>query len=71
MSDPESTPASVVALYQQLAAERAGLARVAIAREPTVEGLFTSAVDDSHSAATDLGFDVVTRHFWQRLRMSG
>ena len=51
MSDRESTPASVVALYQQLAAERAGLARVAIARERTVEGLFTTSAQALEQAA--------------------
>ena len=51
MSDRESTPASVVALYQQLAAERAGLARVAIARERTVEGLFATSAQALEQAA--------------------
>jgi hypothetical protein len=51
MSGRDPTPTNVVALYQQLAAERAGLARSAIAREPTVEGLFaTSATALEHAA---------------------
>ena len=45
MSDTDATPPSVVGLYQQLAAERAGRARAALARERTGEGLF------EHSAA--------------------
>jgi hypothetical protein len=52
MSDRECTPASVVALYQQLAAERAGMAaRVAIAGERTVEGLFTTSARALEQAA--------------------
>ena len=43
MSEDNGTPRSVVALYQQLAAERAGAARAALARERTVEGLFAQA----------------------------
>ena len=43
MSDQDATPLSVVGLYQQLAAERAGAARAALARERTVEGLFAQA----------------------------
>jgi hypothetical protein len=51
MSDRDPTPPSVVALYQQLAAERAGTARAALARERTVEGLFaTSASALEHAA---------------------
>ena len=38
MSDADRTPPSVVALYQQLAAERAGRARAALARERTRRG---------------------------------
>jgi hypothetical protein len=43
MSDGDPTPESVVALYQRLAAERAGDARAALARERTVEGLCASS----------------------------
>ena len=43
MSDRECTPASVVALYQQLATERAGAARASVASERTVEGLFATS----------------------------
>jgi hypothetical protein len=51
MSDSDPTPASVVALYQQLAAERAAIARAALARERTIEGLFaTSAASLEHAA---------------------
>ncbi|MGZ4219022.1 MAG: hypothetical protein ACXVH1_26285 [Solirubrobacteraceae bacterium] len=60
MSDWNATPRSVVALYQQLAAERAGAARAALARERSVEGLFAhsaAALEDAagallHAAAT-------------------
>lgn len=45
MSGPDVSPGSVEALYQQLAADRAGTARTTLARERTVEGLF------AHSAA--------------------
>jgi hypothetical protein len=51
MSSRDPTPASVVALYQQLAAERAGLARAAIARERTVEGLFATSATALEQAA--------------------
>ena len=37
MSEQDATPHSVDALYQQLAAERAGAARAALARERTVQ----------------------------------
>ena len=40
MSEFELTPRSVEALYVELARERAGRARAALAAEPTVEGLF-------------------------------
>ncbi|MGZ4238257.1 MAG: hypothetical protein ACXVWT_19490 [Solirubrobacteraceae bacterium] len=43
MSDWNATPRSVVALYQQLAAERAGAARAALARERSLEGLSRTA----------------------------
>ena len=51
MSGPDGTPPSVVALYQQLATERAGLARAALARERTVEGLFASSAAALEDAA--------------------
>ena len=65
MSDRDPTPPSVVALYQQLATERAGLAREALARECTVEGLFANsaaALEDAagallHAAATFIALD--------------
>jgi hypothetical protein len=60
MSDGEPAPRSVVALYQQLAAERAAEARAALARETTVERLLAQsavALEDAagtllHAAAT-------------------
>ena len=53
MSDREATPRSVEGLYQQLASERAGLARAALAQERTVEGLFAqSAVALEKAAGT-------------------
>jgi hypothetical protein len=51
MSDGETSPASVVGLYQQLAAERAGVARAALARERTVEGLFAASAAALERAA--------------------
>jgi hypothetical protein len=51
MSDRDVTPPSVVALYQQLAAKRAGTARAAIASEPTVEGLFATSASALEQAA--------------------
>jgi hypothetical protein len=51
MSDREPTPASVVALYQQLATERAGAARAALASERTVEGLFATSASALERAA--------------------
>ena len=51
MSDDDATPRSVVALYQQLAAERAGAARAALARERTVEGLFAASAAALEDAA--------------------
>ena len=65
MSDQDATPHSVVALYQQLAAERAGAARAALARERTVEGLLAhsaAALEDAagallHAAATFIALD--------------
>jgi hypothetical protein len=65
MSDPDGTPRSVVALYQQLAAERAGAARAALARERTAEGLFAhsaAALEDAagallHAGATFIALD--------------
>ena len=65
MSDRDPTPRSVVALYQQLAAERAGAARAALAREHTVEGLFAqsaAALEDAagallHAAATFIALE--------------
>ena len=63
MGDQDAAPRSVVALYQQLAAERAGMARAALARQRTVEGLFAqsaAALEEAaavlhHSAAAGLG----------------
>jgi hypothetical protein len=65
MSDHDETAPSVVALYQQLAGERAATARAALARERTVEGLFaTSAavLEDAagalmHAASTFIGLE--------------
>jgi hypothetical protein len=65
MSGREATPRSVVALYQQLATERAGAARAALARERTVEGLFAAsaaALEDAagtllHAAATFIALE--------------
>jgi hypothetical protein len=51
MSGRDPTPASVVALYQQLATERAGTARAAIASERTVEGLFATSASALEQAA--------------------
>ena len=51
MSDHNATPHSVGALYQQLAAERAGAARAALAREPTVHRLFASSAAALEQAA--------------------
>ena len=51
MSNGDPTPASVVALYQQLAAERAGAARAALARERTVEGVFATSAAALEDAA--------------------
>ncbi len=51
MSDRDPTPESVVALYQQLAAERAGAARAALARERTVDRLFASSASALEDAA--------------------
>jgi hypothetical protein len=51
MSDQNASPRSVVALYQQLAAERAGAARKALARERSVEGLFTHSAEALEDAA--------------------
>ena len=57
MSASDPTPASVVALYQQLAAERAGVARAALARERTVEGLFaaSAALNKPRERPTPIG----------------
>ena len=51
MSDQDPAPQSVEGLYQQLATERAGLAREALAREHTVEGLFASSAAALEDAA--------------------
>ena len=51
MSGPDGTSPSVVALYQQLATERAGLARDALSRERTVEGLFATSAAALEDAA--------------------
>jgi hypothetical protein len=42
---------SVGALYQELACERAGRARAELAREPTVEGLFSQSAATLEDAA--------------------
>ena len=65
MSAADATPPSVVGLYQQLAAERAGLARAALARERTAEGLFAQsavALEDAagalmHAASTFIALE--------------
>ena len=51
MSDGDTTPRSVEGLYQQLAAERAGRTRAALARETTVGGLFTQSAVALEDAA--------------------
>ena len=51
MSDRDVTPSSVVALYQQLATQRAGMARAALASERTVEGLFATSASALEQAA--------------------
>ena len=51
MSGRDPIPSSVVALYQQLATERAGMARAAIASERTVEGLFATSASALEKAA--------------------
>jgi DNA-binding response OmpR family regulator len=65
MSDRDSAALSVEGLYEQLAAERAGQARAALARERTVERLFAQsavALEDAagtllHVAATFMALD--------------
>jgi hypothetical protein len=65
MSRPDAAPASVEGLYEQLAAERAGRARAALARERTVERLFARsavALEDAagtllHAAATFIALE--------------
>jgi hypothetical protein len=65
MSNPDGTPPSVVGLYQQLAAERAGQARAARARERTVVGVLAqsaAALEDAagtllHAAYTFIALD--------------
>ena len=65
MSDRDASPRSVVALYQQLAAERAGRARAALARETAVERRFAQsavALEDAagallHAAATFIALE--------------
>jgi hypothetical protein len=65
MSDQNATPLSVEGLYEQLAAERAGQARAALARERAVERLFAQsaiALEDAagtllHVAATFIALD--------------
>jgi hypothetical protein len=51
MSDRDVTPSSVVALYQQLATQRAGMARAALASERTVDGLFATSASALEQAA--------------------
>jgi hypothetical protein len=65
MSDPDASPRSVEGLYRQLASERAGRARAALARETTVERLFAQsavALEDAagallHAAYTFIALD--------------
>jgi hypothetical protein len=65
MSGRDPAPPSVEGLYQQLAAERAGRARAALAHEGTDERLFARsavALEDAagtllHAAATFIGLD--------------
>jgi hypothetical protein len=60
MSDQDATPQSVVGLYQQLAAERAGRARAVLARERTVERLFAKSAEALEEAAGTLLHAAVT-----------
>jgi hypothetical protein len=65
MSDQDAAPLSVEGLYEQLAAERAGRARAALAHERRVERLFAVsavALEDAagtllHVAATFIALD--------------
>ena len=65
MSDQDGASLNVEGLYEQLAAERAGRARAALARERSVEGLFAQsavALEDAagtllHVAATFIPLD--------------
>jgi hypothetical protein len=65
MNEPHPAPHSVEGLYQQLAAGRAARARAALARERTVEGLFSQsavALEDAagtllHAAYTFIALD--------------
>jgi hypothetical protein len=63
MSDRDPTTGSVVALYQELAVERAGAAREALARGHTVEGLFAQSATALEDAAG------VLLHAGHRLRV--
>ena len=63
MSDGDPTPSSVVALYQQLAAERAGMAQAAIAQQRTVDGLFstsTLALEQAAGALLHAAYTFIT-----------
>jgi hypothetical protein len=51
MSGGDATPASVLALYQQLAAERATHARAALARDATAEQRFARSATALEDAA--------------------
>jgi hypothetical protein len=51
MSGQDAAPRSVIALYQQLAAERAGAARAALADERNVHRLFASSAAALEEAA--------------------
>jgi len=51
MNGADATPPSVEGLYEQLAAERAGAARVALARITTVERLFAQSAIALEEAA--------------------
>jgi hypothetical protein len=65
MTDRNETPPSVVALYEQLATERAGRAQATLAGERSVERLFAqsaAALEDAagtllHAAVTFIALD--------------
>ena len=51
MSGEDAAPTSVEGLYEQLAADRAARAKLALARERTVEGLFPQSAVALEDAA--------------------